>query len=580
MKIINFGVNNFRWINWWIENNSINFDWSNTLFIFWQNNAGKSSFLRAYEYFYNNTIPVVDDFYLKNPDNKIEFVFEFELDVDDLTIIEARDPSKMVNFRTKYLSAENKVVLRKVWAKEGTKFKDDNFTFNWTTSVVDNIWYWWFWLHNVFQSCLPKPIFISALPTKKETEDIINSILEEKAKSVLENSELQEYQELTWKLASLQEKMYDSLVISSYKEEVNVHFCKAFSDIKIELTEKDQVKYTTKSFWKNFEIEFQSINWWEINSNIPTNWDKIWHWAIRTAIFNLFLMKDIVEWFERKETRKDYLVLFEEPELFLHPKILRIIRKLVYEVSWDSYPYQILCASHSPQMIDISKPKTSLIRMVKNEQTKLFQINESILEHDFEKTKDEIKDEMNEILRFNPFICESFYADEVILVEWPTEELIIRWYLNINDDSIDKDVFVVNCWTVTNIPFYQKIFSKFNIKYHVICDTDNASSSWVDTFWNTIYSSWIQKSIYEQFYTDKNSSSEKAWKLLLHHTTFEPAHRVESVPERLRMPSGYLDSDWKPFNANRYWKEVLSLNLNDSEIDRVPIIYNIKQIIN
>ncbi|MDO4764203.1 MAG: AAA family ATPase [Flavobacteriaceae bacterium] len=80
----------------------------------------------------------------------------------------------------------------------------------------------------------------------------------------------------------------------------------------------------------------------------------------------MLLMRDIAEEFERVENRKDYIVLFEEPELFLHPKIMKDLRELIYKVSEDDMPYQVICASHSPQMIDITKDKTSLVRMVKN----------------------------------------------------------------------------------------------------------------------------------------------------------------------------------------------------------------------
>ncbi|MGL1493945.1 AAA family ATPase, partial [Vibrio parahaemolyticus] len=48
-------------------------------------------------------------------------------------------------------------------------------------------------------------------------------------------------------------------------------------------------------------------------------------------------------------------MLFEEPELFLYPRLLKELRELIYAVSDLEYPYQVLCASHSPQMIDLSK---------------------------------------------------------------------------------------------------------------------------------------------------------------------------------------------------------------------------------
>ncbi|WP_260467125.1 ATP-dependent endonuclease [Klebsiella quasipneumoniae] len=126
-------------------------------------------------------------------------------------------------------------------------------------------------------------------------------------------------------------------------------------------------------------------------------------------------------------------------------------------------------------MIDISKPKSSIIRLVKTSNgTKIFQINDSFLKEAKDiKTDEELKQEMYEVLRFNPFMCESFYADEVVLIEGPTEEIISRAYLQ--EQQTNKNIFILNCGTVNNIPFYQKIFSKFNIKYHAIFDTDQAT---------------------------------------------------------------------------------------------------------
>ena len=51
MKITFFAVNNFRGISGGLDINKIIFKDTNTLFIYGQNNAGKSSFLKAYEFF-------------------------------------------------------------------------------------------------------------------------------------------------------------------------------------------------------------------------------------------------------------------------------------------------------------------------------------------------------------------------------------------------------------------------------------------------------------------------------------------------------------------------------------------------
>ncbi|WP_374462335.1 AAA family ATPase [Chryseobacterium sp.] len=61
MKIISFGVNNFRGISGGIEKNTIEFNNSNTIFLLGQNNVGKSSFLKAYDFFYRNSSPILED---------------------------------------------------------------------------------------------------------------------------------------------------------------------------------------------------------------------------------------------------------------------------------------------------------------------------------------------------------------------------------------------------------------------------------------------------------------------------------------------------------------------------------------
>jgi hypothetical protein len=230
-------------------------------------------------------------------------------------------------------------------------------------------------------------------------------------------------------------------------------------------------------------------------------------------------------------------------------------------------------------MIDITKEKSSLVRMVKTEDgTKLFQINDEFLKTSKEiQTKQELKQEMNEVLRFNPFICESFYSDEVILIEGPTEEIILRGYLS--EINPLKDIFIVNCGTVNNIPFFQKIFSKFNIKYHVICDSDSSEVKGNDKFGLTIFDKGIQKSIYEQFNLDYTKMGYSCGLFQIHEITFEPAHKDNSIPEELKYSEDFNDSDGKPFNANLFWKNILQPNLDHKDILKVPIINFMKNII-
>lgn len=582
MRIISFGVNNFRGLSGGIENNTIEFKDSNTIFLLGQNNVGKSSFLKAYEYFYKNTSLTPEDIYRIDAKNEIEF--ELTLQLDDFDFKKEAIKNKKEGLKA-WLDENNLLRIRKVIKpKVGSKItfeKTKNYTWDYQNSKWEPKNYGGIGLDSVFQSALPTPIFIKAMPSEVEVENIINEILKAKASANLKDKERQELREAQEKIQELQDKLYNPESISTYKEEVNKHFQELFPNTKIELGEKDKVKWTENSMGKSFSIHFeQKNNEGEKDESIPTNYDKVGHGAVRSAIFSLLLMKDIAEEYERVESRKDYIVLFEEPELFLHPKLMKQLRSLIYKVSETESPYQVLCASHSPQMIDITKEKSSLVRMIKNDVgTKLYQINDEFLKQSKEiKTKAELKQEMNELLRFNPFLCESFYADEVILVEGATEEIILRGYISSVD--INKDLFIVNCGSVTNIPFYQKIFSKFSIKYHVICDTDSAVQNGVDDYSLPVFDSGIQKSIYNQCKLDYEKENYVIGLFQLHSITFEPAHQNENIKSDLRYPDLYNVSDGKPYNANLYWKNILEPNLEIDEIKDVPIIKFIRNIIN
>ena len=587
MKIITFGVNNFRGITGGIENNTIDFYDSNTIFVFGKNNTGKSSFLNAYMFFYEDKSPIADDFFEKTEDNEIQIEIEVEIDATDKKRL-ASVSKKSKSLEENYLSKKNRLKIRKIYRKvKNDKGKDEIKVFNQTvnpnSSKGDDPWddkhYGGIGLHSVFQSCMPVPIYIKAMPTEEEAANIVNKILAIKAKEFLSNKEQKEMKDAVNVINKLQDKMYNPKEIKNYKEKVNEQFQKLFKDTEIDLGEKDAVKFTPTAMGKKFDVRFNRINKDKsVNDKIPNSYESIGHGAIRTAIFTLFLMQDIVEGAKKVRGKKDYLVLFEEPELFLHPLLIKTLRSLIYQVSDQNTPYQILCASHSPQMIDITKTKASLVRMVKkNESTRLYQVGEKFLKEKGRTNR--VKKELYEALRFNPFVCESFYADEIILVEGDTEAVLIRAYMQCQDTQ--KDLFVVNCGTVNNIPFFQEVFSKFNIKYHVLCDSDGKKINGKDQRGNPIFKKYIQGSIYTQIKRDNDREDYTVGLLRVHENNFEEASR--NVAEKdLKFP--FTDSDikrdGKPHCANEYWNQVLEPNIGHSNIDQVPIIKFIKEIIN
>lgn len=227
-------------------------------------------------------------------------------------------------------------------------------------------------------------------------------------------------------------------------------------ELKISIKKEDTGIELAKAFKTNHSIDVKKTG-----VDRKETFDQHGHGVIRQALFNFLAFMQ----YQSTSNRKEYLLLFEEPELFLHPKSTYLLREELYRLS-DNSPFQILCATHSPQMIDISKPHSTLVRISKNsnETISTHQVGDSIF------LNDENKDFVQMINRFNPNVCEIFYSDNVIIVEGDTEAIIFREILKKNYP--ESDLFVLNSGSKNNIPFFQRILNHFRIQYVVVHDCD------------------------------------------------------------------------------------------------------------
>lgn len=567
MLIRSLAVDNFRGIAGGVDNNRINFNGNNAIFLFGQNNVGKSSFLKAYEAFYNDTV-TKDDFHF---DGDKDIVIEIELYIDESTEKESIDRAtgnKFTHIKEHYLNDDGLLRLKKIWKTNDGGKKSSNETWNVKTEAWEQKAYAGIGWGNVFQPLLMKPLFINAMPTEQDVQNIVTEVLKEVATSKLTKEKNAKLDKALKTISDLQDEIYSKEDIDTYKSDVNEKFSSLFPGFKIEVDDGvSRLKFTHDKIGKDFKISFKD------KLDNCNSHEQMGHGAIRMAIFLLMLMRDELR--GQASDRKSFIVLFEEPELFLHPSLTKKLRALTYEVSGDSMPFQILCASHSPQMIDISKDHTSLVRMVKNGDngTRLFQVAREDLKNEEQKTSEEIKQKIYEVLRLDPFICEAFYADEILLVEGDTEAIIARGYQQ--EYVCDNDVFVVNCHSIVNIPFYQKIFSKFNIPYSVICDTDhiNRKTGWDGKTEEPSFKAYVQKTISELYRQHK--SDGLANNFFVFPESFEPCHQKQ--PGNFKFNDSNK-SEGKPFMANQYWQQLRQYKA-DPNYNDVPVIKYFNEII-
>lgn len=505
MKLHKLIISNFRGLKG--DKNIIEFSNSNIIFLIGQNNVGKSTYLRAYEFFTNSSQrAVIEDFNDHNTEIPIIiegwFLKEDEDEVDP--DLQGKGKTSEPKWVEKWVNEDNIVRVRKKWSSVGVSFEKETFSPAENDFVANGFG----GLDTLFSKYSPTPIAINAMESDSTLEEKVNKLIQDDfiKKMKLEHADL--CNDITSKIKELQSKITSSDAVEELNVGLNENFQKIFSDLtlKIEASKEENIKIED-AFKKNHTVVVGRTNCNRTESFLQNG-----HGVIRQALFNFlaFLKQN------RTNTKKEYVILYEEPELFLHPKIAFKLRESLYELAENS-PYQIICATHSPLMIDISKPHSSLIRVSKdeNENSFTYQVGQDLFAKDEEQ-----KQRVQMINRFNPNICETFYANKVLLVEGDTEAIVYRDLLNrlySNDE-----VFVLNTGSKNNIPFFQEILTAFHIEHYAIHDTDteynqngNKNSAWSfnQTIWDKVQLA--------------NELRQGLSRRYVHTINFETAHNIE-----------------------------------------------------
>ncbi|MFV3403653.1 ATP-dependent nuclease [Pseudomonas sp. NY15463] len=482
MKLKSLRIENFRAIRG--DSNVLRFEDNNIVFIFGKNNIGKSSILRAYEYFASpNKAAAITDFYEQDPKNKITIEAAFIKEDLDEENFDQKGLNKWVCKKT------GEIHFRKTWSAvdaAATKQTLDPEKGEYVSGGFGG-------LEPILTNATPAIIFIEAMPSIKSLTEWLEKEIKSKLLKKLKDNHAAEYGSALEAIKKLQEKVEGADYLGEISTGANKYFAKTFPELELRITTNPyRDSDITKAIEKDFNITIGNksapIDEEKVEENLAAavlaledltaeadgaegadkrvgtvtgrQFDLHGHGLIRQAIINILGI------FKESQADKKHIILFEEPELYLHPSNKRRFRDTLYDLASQD-AYQIICVSHDPQLIDLNKPHISLARFVKSSdgETKIHQAG-----HDLFCEDDDAKDRLQMLNRFNPHICESFFADEVVLVEGDTEAIIMRELLETYHKN--GEVFVLNTGSKTNMPFFIKILRHFSIKQHVIHDAD------------------------------------------------------------------------------------------------------------
>ena len=416
-----------------------------------QNNAGKSTVLDAYETFASSG-KALDESHFKNGDvsKPVEIIGVFnQLTPEDEAVIGKKWSFADADFG-------NCVKVRWLWTNP--KEKGQKQSYNPETNQFEDggVGGW----DSLFQSRIPQPIRIRPTDSIEQTQTKIVGMLSDHVKARLKadasstKAVVDEIERLTKKLFDESKTVFDDIATKITKSVSQI-----FPATTIELVPLSK------------DVINEKIVGAESYLKIGTAGGGISSLVLQgTGIQRALLWSALSVMSESGGPKKkagdsagvSRILLIDEPEAFLHPPTIRGAREALYDFALSNPDWQVIATTHSPIFIDLSKDHTTIVRVDASSSEQRFVSTDKVSFDENERMR------LQMIRRCHPVVNEFFFYDNIILVEGPTEHIIVKHVAEKNM----FDVHVIDCLGKANIPLFAKILNQFKVPYLVIHDAD------------------------------------------------------------------------------------------------------------
>jgi predicted ATP-dependent endonuclease of OLD family len=191
--------------------------------------------------------------------------------------------------------------------------------------------------------------------------------------------------------------------------------------------------------------------------------------AITFSIFRTYSELSKLESWEDQEGQEEkfegkFLLLFEEPELYLHPQAQNIMFEALSLISKKN---QVIVSTHSPMFFSADSTK-AFIKIDKVSCNKPYGTTQSI-----DLTEIGEKDKF-QIISFESS-NQAFFSDKIVLVEGDTEIILLPHLsktFNPDWDFKSLSIGLVPIGGKGRFQLYKDFFARFNVPTYMICDLD------------------------------------------------------------------------------------------------------------
>lgn len=248
------------------------------------------------------------------------------------------------------------------------------------------------------------------------------------------------------------------------------------------------------------------------------------------------------------------ILLFEEPELFIHPHLMRRLKETLTKIAQRN-EWQVIVSTHSPFMVDVGEDPCSLVIHRRPDPARP-PVVEQLKDDPFAPASmKEDRARLRAVLDFHPTVSEAFFAKHVVLVEGDTEvAALVRqpdlYRLAALEDGHHKDVTVVSCdgkWTIIPIA---RLLNAFKIPLRVVHDQDRKGKTDLE----------LTAEPGHEFHANKRIAEEAGpGNVMIIDDTFE--HVLWAAAEVPKSPKD------KPYRA---WKRVRELCEGKANLEHAP----------
>ncbi|GHC03984.1 AAA family ATPase [Thermomonas carbonis] len=178
--------------------------------------------------------------------------------------------------------------------------------------------------------------------------------------------------------------------------------------------------------------------------------------------------------------QRSTILLLEEPELYLHPQMERLMRDVLHKLA--SQPgTQVVCCTHSPLFLDTANSYRAIVRIFKTAtgDATSHQVTQDLFPG---STHQADKQRLNAVAKFDPAVNELFFAKSVVLMEefsaiaaFDRAAEVLGFFER--HRRLRRELTLIDCNGKSNIPAFLRVLNAFNIPYRVLHDADPGNVS-------------------------------------------------------------------------------------------------------